>query len=85
MNTSYYNSLVEAFLSLKTKKDVKAFLDGLLTPKEREELPVRLQIVKMLQKGIPQHEIASNLGVGVATVTRGSKEITKGNFSLLWR
>ncbi len=85
MNTSYYNSLVEAFLSLKTKGAVKAFLDGLLTPNEREELSVRLQIVKLLKKGIPQHEIASKLGVGVATVTRGSKEIAKGNFSLLWR
>lgn len=85
MNTTYYNLLIEAFLSLKTKKDVKEFLDGLLTPKEREEIPVRLQIVKMLKKGIPQHEIASKLGVGIATVTRGSKEIAKGNFSLLWR
>lgn len=84
MNTSYYNSLVEAFLSLKTKSDVKTFLDGILTPKEREELPVRLQIVKLLKKGVPQHEIASKLGVGVATVTRGSKEISKGNFSS-WR
>jgi len=85
MNTSYYNSLVEAFLSFKTKQDVKIFLDGILTPKEREELACRLQIVKLLKKGIPQHEIASKLGVGVATVTRGSKEIAKGNFSLLWR
>ncbi len=84
MDTLYYNSLVEAFLSLKTKKDVKSFLDGILTQKEREELPVRLQIIKLLKKGVPQHEIASKLGVGVATVTRGSKEIAKGNFSL-WR
>ena len=84
MNTRYYNSLVEAFASLKTKEDIKAFLDGILTPKEREEIPVRLEIVKLLKKGVPQHEIASKLGVGVATVTRGSKEIAKGNFSL-WR
>ena len=78
MNTRYYDTLVETILSLKTKKEVKDFLDGILTPKEREELPVRLQIVKMLKKGVPQHEIASKLGVGV---TRGSKEIAKGNFS----
>ena len=81
MNTHYYDSLVETILSLSTKKDVKDFLDGILTPKERDEIPVRLQIVKLLKKGIPQHEIASTLGVGVATVTRGSKEIAKGNFS----
>lgn len=85
MNTTYYNSLIDAFLSLKTKKDAREFLDGILTPKEKEELAIRLQIVKMLKKGIPQHEIASKLGVGIATVTRGSKEIAKGNFSLLWR
>ena len=84
MNISYYNALVDTFLSLKTKKDMKIFLDGILTQKEREEIPVRLQIVKLLKKGVPQHEIASKLGVGVSTVTRGSKEIAKGNFSL-WR
>ena len=85
MVNKYYNSLVDAFTSLNTKKDVREFLDGILTPKERKELPVRLQIFKLLKKGIPQHEIATKLGVGVATVTRGSKEIAKGNFSLLWR
>ena len=85
MVNKYYNSLVDAFTSLNTKKDVREFLDGILTHKERKELPVRLQIVKLLKKGIPQHEIATKLGVGVATVTRGSKEIAKGNFSLLWR
>ena len=85
MVNKYYNSLVDAFTSLNTKKDVREFLDGILTPKERKELPVRLQIVKLLKKGIPQHEIATKLGVGVATVSRGSKEIAKGNFSLLWR
>jgi Trp operon repressor len=37
----------------------------------------------MLKSGIPQHEIAEKLGVGVATVTRGSKEIQKGNFKVV--
>lgn len=84
MDTRNYNTLIEALLSLKTKRELKNFLDGILTPKEREEIPVRLQIVKMLKRGVPQHEIASKLGVGIATVTRGSKEIAKGNFSN-WR
>ena len=53
---------------------------GILTPKELAEIPQRLQIVKMLKKGISHHEIAEKLGVGVATVTRGSTEIKKGRF-----
>lgn len=65
------------------------FLYGILTPQELEEISVRLQIVKMLKKGIPQHDIAEKLGIGVATVTRGSKEIAKGRFSSItekgWR
>lgn len=84
MDTRTYDKLIEAFLSLKTKKEVRDFLDGILTPKERKEIPIRLQIIKLLKRGMPQHEIATKLGVGIATVTRGSKEIAKGNFSN-WR
>ena len=84
MNTRYYQSLVNAIMLLKTKDDVKDFLQGILSPKELDEIPIRLEIVKLLKKGIPQHKIASKLGVGVATVTRGSKEIAKGNFHT-WR
>jgi len=84
MSTRYYQSLVNAIMLLKTKDDVKDFLQGILSPKELDEIPIRLEIVKLLKKGIPQHKIASKLGVGVATVTRGSKEIAKGNFHT-WR
>jgi TrpR family transcriptional regulator, trp operon repressor len=89
MKSNYFNSLIDALLSLNTKKEMRDFLDGVLTPKERLEIPVRLEIIKLLKKGVPQHEIATKLGVGVATVTRGSKEIAKGNFSQItstgWR
>lgn len=60
---------------------MREFLLALLTQKEIEELPKRIEIVKMLKRGVPQHTIAQKLGVGVATVTRGSKEVQKGRFS----
>lgn len=78
--TKNLNQLITAILSYKEPKELKSFLKALLTPKELEEIPTRLEIVKMIKKGIPQREIAQKLGVGVATVTRGSKEIIKGNF-----
>lgn len=56
------------------------FLNGIFTPQELIEIPTRLEIVKMLKEGIPQHKIAEELGVGIATVTRGSKELKKGRF-----
>jgi TrpR family trp operon transcriptional repressor len=71
---------IEALTSMNTEEKMQNFLEGILTPKELEEIPTRLQIVKMLKEGIPQHEIAERLHIGIATVTRGSKEIQKGNF-----
>jgi TrpR family trp operon transcriptional repressor len=76
-----FDFLVDTLLSIKTKKELQDFLSGIFTPQEMEEIPNRLQIIKKLKQGIPQHQIAKELNVGVATVTRGSKEIQKGRFS----
>lgn len=76
----YLEELVAKLFDIKTKKEMHDFLQGILTPKELLELPNRLQIVKMLKKGMFHHDIAEKLGVGVATVTRGSREIQKGRF-----
>jgi TrpR family trp operon transcriptional repressor len=74
------NQLIEILMSIKTKEEMLDFLEGVLTPKELLEIPNRLEIVKMLKKGIPHHEVAGKLGVGIATVTRGSRELQKGRF-----
>lgn len=72
--------LIEAFLKQKSKPEMLEFLKGILTPKEFDEIVTRLQIVKLLKTGLPHQEIARRLKVGVATVTRGSREINQGRF-----
>lgn len=72
--------LIDTFLAIKTKEEMYDFLQGILTPKELLEIPNRLAIVKLLKKGISQHEVADKLHVGIATVTRGAKELQKGRF-----
>ncbi|OGH51614.1 MAG: hypothetical protein A3H17_02610 [Candidatus Levybacteria bacterium RIFCSPLOWO2_12_FULL_37_14] len=72
--------LAEMFLGIKTRKEMYDFLQGILTPKELLEISNRLQIVKMLKRGISHHDIAGKLHVGVATVTRGSRELREGRF-----
>lgn len=61
------------------------FLRDLLTPQEYEEIAVRWQIVRLLAEGVPQRTIAKNLKIGIATVTRGSRELSnpKGGFRKL--
>jgi TrpR family transcriptional regulator, trp operon repressor len=76
----YSEELIKMLLNIKTKNEMYDFLRGILTPKELIEIPNRLQIVKMLKRGISHHDIAGKLHVGVATVTRGSREIQKGRF-----
>jgi TrpR family transcriptional regulator, trp operon repressor len=81
MNKKEFDDLIDALLDIKTRKGMIDFVEGLLTDQELEEIPQRLAIVKMLKSGVPHHEIARKLRVGVATVTRGSKELQKGRFT----
>ena len=48
-------------------------LKVLLTPNEISEMVSRLKIIALLDEGVPQRDIAKQLGVGIATVTRGSR------------
>jgi len=80
MDEKAVKELVEALLNVDTDKDMLLLLQGLLTLGELKEIASRLQIVKMLKAGVPQREIASTLNVGIATVTKGSREIKRGRF-----
>lgn len=53
------------------------FIHDILTPREFENLGVRWQIAKRLSKGEHQESIAGELHTGIATVTRGSREMRK--------
>jgi TrpR family trp operon transcriptional repressor len=67
----------------KSQTLLHEFLFDLLSPAEYKDLAVRWQIVKQLQKGLSQRDIAKNLKVSISTVTRGSREMLnkKGGFA----
>ena len=52
-------------------------LKALFTSKELKELKNRISIFQMLLKGKKQREISEELGVGIATVTRGAQAFEK--------
>lgn len=83
MNKKFLDEFLETVVSIKDKDDLFSFIKGILTKKELLEISTRLQIIKMLKAGIPQHKIAEELHVGVATVTRGSKELHRGRFKTI--
>ncbi len=74
----YLRELAEALVQINDAKLAEDFLSNILTPPEKEEIARRLQIVKMLMKGVPQREVAEKLGVSVGTVSRGARELKYG-------
>ncbi len=75
--------LLQQILSIKDEDTLNKFMNGILTKAEYDDLVTRLQIVKNIKSGMPHREIAEKLGVGVATVSRGSKEVQSGNFDMV--
>ncbi len=80
---SNFDDFIELTHSIQDKEMLGDFLVGVTTDKERGELAQRVEIIKRLIAGEPQAKIASDLGVGIATVTRGSKELSQGRFKVL--
>lgn len=53
-------------------RTVRALLEELLTPAERSDLARRWRLLGLLTQGVPQRRIASELGVSLCKITRGS-------------
>lgn len=73
-------SLKEISKSLSRTEDenlIYNFLECLLTRNELNEVASRWALVKMLDQGTSQRNIASELGLSLCKITRGSKELQK--------
>lgn len=77
MSTSnpYDKDLIRYLLHADTPDDMTRALEFLLTPTEYQELNNRLRIAKRLTDGISQRVIAKELGVAIATVSRGARAL----------
>jgi TrpR family trp operon transcriptional repressor len=74
--------VVEYLMTQTTEEQMSAALEGLLTPYEQQELINRLQIFELLSQGVSQRQVAQQLGVGIATVTRGSRALQAGSYKI---
>jgi len=84
MNTSTPIDTFAALLQkLESQQQVSNFLEALLTPKELDEIANRMEIIRLLRLGTSQREVAQQLGVGIATVTRGARVLKTGQLEQL--
>lgn len=80
MTSSDIASVAKILLGVKSTPAMRNLVRGMFTEGEIEEFARRIEIVKMIKKGVPHHKIALTLGVGVATVTRGAREVKLNRF-----
>jgi TrpR family trp operon transcriptional repressor len=78
-----FDEFIETVLSIKDRVLLEDFFLAMTTQMERRQFWRRLKIAKMLIAGVPQAKIAEDLGVGIATVTRVSKELAAERFKAL--
>lgn len=73
---SDWNEIVNLIEQAVEQEQHQMLLTMLMTPDERVALVARVNIVCELLKGdLSQRQISQMLGVGVATITRGSNEL----------
>jgi TrpR family trp operon transcriptional repressor len=74
-----HRELAHILASLTDEEQMGRLLQDFLTPQELEDLILRWEIIKLLHTGMPQREIARQLGVAIGTVSRGARELKYGH------
>ncbi|MBN2038548.1 MAG: transcriptional regulator [Spirochaetes bacterium] len=67
--------IVGVIAKTKDEKIIENFLISLFTKKELERISSRWELVKLLNRGMPQRKISEKLGLSLCKITRGSKEL----------
>ncbi|ERL56692.1 Trp family transcriptional regulator [Psychrobacter aquaticus] len=83
MSTDPYRSLLNHLASCTDDTDIEKLLSALLTDKEQHEIANRIRIFDLLERGVTQRDISEQLGVGIATVSRGAKAMQIHDLSAL--
>jgi TrpR-related protein YerC/YecD len=68
--TSETRDLFEAILRLRTVAEAERFFRDLCTLSELEAMTHRWHAAKLLDEGLPYHEVARRTGASTTTVTR---------------
>lgn len=74
-----YYRFISGLLSITNKADMEAFLQEILTEKERNDLAYRWLLLEQLQKHRPQREIAAKYHMSLCKITRGAKLLKNEN------
>ncbi|MCR4939662.1 MAG: trp operon repressor [Treponemataceae bacterium] len=72
-----FNELVDLIAKTDDPEFLGAFFKCLFTPAEVHDIADRWLLVKEIEKGTTQREIARKLRISLCKITRGSRELKK--------
>ena len=71
------SSLSKKLSKVNDPRLIEEFFRCILTPAECADIAARWALVNALDKKVPQRLIASDLGISLCKITRGSRELKK--------
>jgi len=73
------DNFIDVFARISDFEEMKSFIEEILTPKEIQDLALRWKLLQELNRGKTQRSIASQYGISLCKITRGSKILKKDN------
>ncbi|MFP4012540.1 MAG: Trp family transcriptional regulator [Chitinispirillaceae bacterium] len=67
------SEVIEIITRTDDKDLLQKFFSEIFTEAELKDLSLRWELMKRLREGIPQRQIASELGISLCKITRGAK------------
>ena len=64
--------------SIENVRESEMLLRDILTPKELRDIAERWQLIRALDSGMTQRDVAKKCGVSISKITRGSHEMQYG-------
>ncbi|MBN1637093.1 MAG: helix-turn-helix domain-containing protein [Deltaproteobacteria bacterium] len=71
------SELADVICRINNVELMKRLLQEILTPQEIDTLVLRWELLKLLDQGLSQREVARRLGISLCKITRGSRELKK--------
>lgn len=74
----WFKGLVSAMRSCKTEKDMENFLRDVATLSELQAFSERLEVARLLSRGLSYRQVAAQTGASTTTVTRVASFLENG-------
>ncbi|MBQ9911286.1 MAG: helix-turn-helix domain-containing protein [Lachnospiraceae bacterium] len=79
IHNEYTDRLAKAVASLKSTEECYAFLEDLCTIKELQEMSQRLEVARLLDKGMSYQKISENTNASSTTISRVKRCLDYGS------